>query len=371
MQLGHPWILRTVPVLLCLCTLTAQAQTRYSGGLGTAEDPYQIATAADLIALGETTKDYGSHFVMTADINLAPSLPGGRTFVKAVIAATARTSTGTDTQEPRFAGVFDGQGHAISQLTIMGSSYLGLFGRIGAGGSIRNLLVLDANIVASDGYAGGIAARNAGMVTNCRTTGSVGGPWDVGGLVGENCLDGRSSGVVTSCSSAAVVAGGSYTGGIMGRNSHGQIIQCCSSGAVAGSWFIGGLVGYNDDEMVQCYSLARADGKAYVGGLAGCSYGTVTQCYAAGRISGSLGHVGGLTGYSGGSVTACFWNVQTSGLAWSGGGEGKSTAQMQTADTFLSAGWDLGLALASDIQGTWRIDEGKDYPHLSWEVRTH
>jgi hypothetical protein len=371
MQIGHPMILRTIPVLLCLCMLTAQAQTGYSGGLGTAEDPYQIATAADLIALGEATKDYGGHFVMTADINLAPCLPGRRTFDKAVIAPTARTSTGADTREPRFTGVFDGQGHAISRLTIVGSGYLGLFGRTGTDGRIRNLMVLDANIVGSDGYVGGIVARNAGMVTNCSTTGSISGPWDVGGLVGENCLDGRGSGVVTSCSSSAAVTGGSYTGGILGHNSQGQVIQCYSSGTASGDWFIGGLAGYNEDEMVQCYSLARANGKAYVGGLAGCNYGTVAQCYAAGRISGSLGHLGGLTGYSGGSVTACFCNVQTSGLAWSGGGEGKSTAQMQTANTFLAAGWDLGLDLTPDIEGTWRIDEGNDYPRLSWEVRAH
>ena len=49
--------------------------------------PYQIATAADLIALGETPEDYDKHFILTADIDLDPNLPGRKVFDKAVIAA--------------------------------------------------------------------------------------------------------------------------------------------------------------------------------------------------------------------------------------------------------------------------------------------
>ena len=49
-------------------------------------DPYQIATAADLIALGETPDDYDKHFILTADIDLDPNLPGRKVFDKAVIA---------------------------------------------------------------------------------------------------------------------------------------------------------------------------------------------------------------------------------------------------------------------------------------------
>ncbi len=59
---------------------------QYSGGSGTADDPYQIATAADLIALGETPDDYDKHFILTADIDLDPSLPGRKAFAGAVIA---------------------------------------------------------------------------------------------------------------------------------------------------------------------------------------------------------------------------------------------------------------------------------------------
>lgn len=47
--------------LVLIVVSTAPAQ--YGGGSGTAQDPYQIATAADLIALGETPADYDKRFV--------------------------------------------------------------------------------------------------------------------------------------------------------------------------------------------------------------------------------------------------------------------------------------------------------------------
>ena len=37
-----------------LLTIVSTATAKYSGGTGEPNDPYQIATAADLIALGET-----------------------------------------------------------------------------------------------------------------------------------------------------------------------------------------------------------------------------------------------------------------------------------------------------------------------------
>jgi len=42
-----------------------------------------------------------------------------------------------------------------------------------------------------------------------------------------------------------------------------------------------------------------------------------------------------------GTITNCFWNTQTSGQNTSSGGTGKTGTQMQTAKTFLDAGWDF------------------------------
>ena len=66
--------------------MDAVAQRKYAGGTGEPNDPYQIATAADLIALGNEPNDYDKHFILTADIDLDPNLPGRKVFDKAVIA---------------------------------------------------------------------------------------------------------------------------------------------------------------------------------------------------------------------------------------------------------------------------------------------
>ena len=78
--------MKALSALLLMCLFIASAHAKYSGGTGEPNDPYQIATAADLIALGETPADYDKHFILTADIDLDPNLPGGKVFDKAVIA---------------------------------------------------------------------------------------------------------------------------------------------------------------------------------------------------------------------------------------------------------------------------------------------
>ncbi len=76
---------------LAVCLMALPAQTKYSGGSGTVDDPYQIATAADLIALGDDPNDYDKHLVLTADIDLDPNLPGGKVFDRAVIGTRVTT----------------------------------------------------------------------------------------------------------------------------------------------------------------------------------------------------------------------------------------------------------------------------------------
>ncbi len=75
----------------------------YGGGSGTEADPYLISTAADMNAIGADVNDWGSHFVMTADINLANYT--GEQF----------NIIGNDVNA--FTGVFDGNGFTISNFT--------------------------------------------------------------------------------------------------------------------------------------------------------------------------------------------------------------------------------------------------------------
>jgi hypothetical protein len=168
-------ILRTIPFLIAVCFLSLPAYAKYSGGSGTAQDPYQIATAADLILLGESPADYDKHFLLTADINLDPNLPGRKVFDKAVIAPD--TDPVKDYyQGTSFNGIFDGSGHTISHLTITGGSCLGLFGQLGRPASVSNL-GLEAVEVRGTGWGvGGLAGISLyGSVTTSYSSGSVSG----------------------------------------------------------------------------------------------------------------------------------------------------------------------------------------------------
>ena len=310
-------ILCTIPVLLAVCLLAFPAQAQYSGGTGEPNDPYLIYTAEHLNALGAEPNDYDKHFKLMADIDLS-----GYTYDRAVIAPASKDAYWPFDGTP-FTGVFDGDGHIVSYLIIAGGSHLGLFGQVGPGAKMSNLGVESVNVNGANSY----------------------------GLVGS----------------------------IAGSNA-GSIIACYSSGAVTGNWEVGGLVGLNwpGGDLTDCHSAARVSGDLRVGGLAGCNVGQITHCHSTGPVRGgeSLGGlIGGRVLIQGhriltaiGTATHCFWDIETSGQVDSDGGAGKTTAEMQTATTFLEAGWDFADETENGTEDIWWILEGQDYPRLWWEL---
>ena len=371
-----PRTLRTIPFLIAVCLLGLPVYAKYSGGTGEANDPYQIATAADLIALGETPEDYSKHFILTADIDLDPNLPGRKVFDKAVIAPDT-DETKDWFQGTPFTGIFDGSMHTVSHLTVTGTDCLGLFGQLGSWDAlacqVKNLGVVDIYVTGSGNYVGGLAGENHGTVTQCHSTGLVSSTGqfshNTGGLVGQN------GGTLTQCCSSAAVSGQSYIGGLVGWNL-GAVTQSYSAGSVSGDWRIGGVVGENYRGFVtNCYGTGSVSGGSGVGGLVGGnSVGRVKLCYSTGAVSGTGQDVGGLVGgnYAGeyggvGSIDVSFWDTQTSGQATSAGGTGKTIAEMQRAKTFLDSGWDFVGETANGTEDIWKIAEGLGYPRLSWQ----
>jgi hypothetical protein len=345
---------------------------KYSGGTGEPNDPYQIATAADLIALGETPEDYDKHFILTADIDLDPNLPGGRVFDKAVIAPDTDAANWRFQGTP-FAGVFDGKGHTISRLTIEGGSYLGLLGQVGAPAVVSNLFLEAVDVNGTGEFVGGLVGSNLAIVSQCCCTAIVRNAWWVGALVGFN------DGSVTQCYSASVVTGVYGLGGLVGLN-NGVVTYCYSTGSVSGNQSVGGLVGSNQpgSSISDCYSTGTVSGEYDVGGLIGLNGryaadydgpdGVVTHCYSTGPVSGPAGHVGGLVGFDsevGVLVFDCFWDLQTSGQGESGGGTGKRTADMQDPNTFTAAGWDLVDEMGNGTHEVWQMPAGGGYPVLA------
>ncbi len=358
----------------------------YSGGSGTAENPYQIVDANDLLALAGTPTDYNKCFILMADVNLQ-----GQVFTKAIIAAD--TSSDYGFQGTAFTGMFDGNSHKITHFTINGGSncYLGLFGYIGSGGSIKNLGLENFTVSGSSGSydVGGLVGFNGGSISDCYSTGSVSGSSDssaVGGLVGSNggsinnCystgtvsgyeyvggLVGTNGGSINNCYSTATVSGGSnsqYVGGLVGENRYSSHISgCYSTGSVSGNMYIGGLVGSDDysGSITDCYSTGAVSGTSGVGGLVGEeNSGSIGNCYSTGVVSGTS-VIGGLVGYNYlGSVNSSFWDTLTSGRMTSAGGTGKTTAEMKTLSTFTSAGWDF--------VEIWGIEKNQTYPYLRTE----
>jgi len=354
------------------------------GGTGTPDDPYRIATKADLLAMAGTTADYDKCFILTADINIE-----GQVFTTAIIGAT------------NFTGTFDGNGHKIANFTINGGDYLGLFGQISDGGSVKNLGI-ENFAVSGHSLVGGLAGWNDGSISNCYSTGAVNGGDNsqyLGGLVGYNYF-----GTITNCYSTGVVTGGDnsqYLGGLVGRNS-GSISDCYATGSVSGTGeypYVGGLVGYNNGGIVSncystgavtaggdysyglgglvgqnggivsdCYSTGAVTGgydSISLGGLVGYNHsGTISNCYSTGSVSGDDEYTGGLCGVNeNGSISSSYFLI-TSGLD-NGYGEPLTDAQMKQQSSF--AGWDFVWETINGPNDIWAICEDVNYPKLAWQ----
>jgi len=125
----------------------------------------------------------GVYTKLTCDPNLA-----GRIYTTAVIAPDTDDTNWYFDGIP-FAGIFNGNGHVIRNLTIdtigADNEYLGLFGKIsGSGTQVKNLGIENINITggADSDYLGGLCGWNFfGTITNCYAAGSVNGNGYLGG----------------------------------------------------------------------------------------------------------------------------------------------------------------------------------------------
>ncbi len=321
-QWRNPVVLRAIPFFVTLCLLTIPAQAKYSGGTGEPNDPYQIATAADLIALGNEPNDYDKHFLLTADIDLDPDLPGRKVFDQAVIGMRSvpwRSPNIYRTVVCPFTGVFDGNDHTISHLTITGAEYLGLFSQLESGAVVTRLGVTDANVSGSydnmNPCAGALAADSNGVIAHCYCSGHVRGFGSVGGLVARN------RGTMTECYGVATVDGSrGDVGGLVGTNS-GTIDQCYHAGLVGTGRSVGGLAGYSSGSISRSYNTgvvrSGSTGSYFVGGVVGDSGGTLDLCYNSGSVMGGPGYAvtGGVAGTNSGRVEECHNDGMVNGAA--------------------------------------------------------
>lgn len=336
----------------------------FSGGTGTAGDPYLIATAEQLNSIGHNPRLMGAHLKVIDDIDLS-----GVHFYP------------IGNNEYAFEGVFDGGNFTISNLTCVGveSQDIGLFGIVtGDAAEVRNVRLVDPMVGgAKTKNVGSLAGRMwRGTLRNCHVEGGrVSGRAIVGGLVGQNGTPFNGAGVIlarlVNCSSNTIVAGQTAIGGLVGMNGYSAMLSDChADGDASGQLEVGGLAGINSGACKDCYATGSVSADGRVGGLVGrasSSDNTIVNCYSAGRVLGKT-DCGGLVGRNDlGTVTACFWDIQTSGQQSSAGGIGRTTSEMKVAATFLDAGWDFVDETRNGTEDMWSILEGQDYPRLSWE----
>ena len=224
-------------------------------GSGTAEDPYQITSAAELIWLRDA--------VNAGEANTCAKLQQDVTHVDEIW-----TSIGTS-KHP-YTGTFNGNGHTI-RVWLHGWGQA-LFGYVGADAKLTDLAVTKRQ---SENYSlnasAPLARSNAGTITRCRYSGGMTAKGSLGGLVYTN------SGTIEACyvyagqlngGSRIEMYNGGWAGGIAYENTgtivnsyfYGDIVQAQPNGTVRDiiGW---GAIAYNNNSgtVSNCYYGADSD----------------------------------------------------------------------------------------------------------------
>jgi hypothetical protein len=318
-------------LILFMVAMTFQVKADPSTGhTGLSDDPYPIATLADLQWIADevnnNANDFSSkYFIQTADID-ASATSGWNS-------GAGWTAIGGTDNYYVFSGSYDGQGYTISNLYINNPSanYYGLFGYC-ANATIKNLGLTNVSMLANSDIGGLVGYMEPGTISNCYVTGSVtakGGSGFAGGLCGEAYTTN-----VDNCYAACtVVAEKGAAGGLIAYLSVGSLTNSYSSGSVAvnsEAWEVGGLLGsiYSGASVKYCFSESSVSTNGVlhnepynadvsnIGGLIGLNGGTVANCYARGSVTvlnaENESEIGGLLGENTGTVS---YSYSTSSLS--------------------------------------------------------
>lgn len=218
------------------------------GGSGTAEDPYQITGAAELIWLRDA--------VNAGEANTCAELQQDVEYVDEVW-------TPVGTSEHPYTGTFNGNGHTI-RVWLHGWGQA-LFGYVGADAKLTDIAVKKRQ---SENYSlnasAPLARINNGTITHCRYSGGMTAKGSLGGLVYTN------NGTIEAC---CVYAGRLNRGSRIEMYYSGWAggIAYENTGTIANSYFYG--------DMVQAQSNGTVHDIIGWGAIAYKNSGTVSNCY--------------------------------------------------------------------------------------------
>lgn len=305
----------------------------YSGGSGSSADPYQIATAEDLIQLSLTSTDWSSHFIQTANIIFSSDyISEDWNGDGSINGADAYGMQPIGTSAIPFSGTYDGANFRIKYLLVdNGEDDAGMFGYCD-GATLINVGLAKAYIYGWN-YVGALVGYcdSDNSIVNCYTTGVVSGFRYVGGLIGYV----RSSTIVDQCISTCAVDGFLYVAGFIGctKGKDVVVVNSVSAGSVDGFVFTGGLIGSSGSATVEdVYSSTVVDGAIVTGGLIGNS--------------------------GNGEVTDAYWDVEASGVTSSAGSDVQGLTSEEMTDSTIFENWDTAVwTFHPDLNGGLPIIE--------------
>lgn len=204
---------------------------------------------------------------------------------------------------PIFRGVFNGNGHSITGLSITadGSSQ-GLFRYLTKDAIVQDLTV--SGIIQPGGSScrvGSIAGINEGTIQNCAFSGTVVGSNSIGGIAGMNTV----TGVIENCSIKGQIYGKHFVGGITGEN-HG-VIRDCSNEACINTTPQQNDIQISDITMDSLTNTEASNTVTDIGGIAGISSGVIRDCDNHGDVGyPHIGYnLGGIAGTQSGYIVDC------------------------------------------------------------------
>ena len=257
---------------------------QFAGGSGTAEDPWQIATAEQLDRVRDDLK---AHYVLTDDIDLS----GYESWIP-IGAFQSLSDAPEDAEVPHpdfaFTGTFDGAGHTISNLTVsceapMGAGLFGCASGTESGAaSIGHFTLKDVNVSGFYLVGGAVGLQFMSCsVTDIHLVGEnhLTGMQGIGGIVGTG-FD-----LISDCSATAdiTVSGddGACAGLIAGGTTMSSIKNCeVTGGSITAdgnaTWGFGALCGapWGAPEITDCkvsgtVITVNGENNRLVGGLVG------------------------------------------------------------------------------------------------------
>lgn len=228
--------------------------TFFSSGGGTEESPYiaaplsenkltKISTLEELEAFRDDVNNgntyEGKIVKLTADIDMFDKYGKNRESWVSI---------------KTFAGIFDGNGHKITNLYINDTGD-GLFSWVS--GTVKNLGVEAYIYTTSDNAetSGGITAGLSGTIEKCFFSGSIEGDSHIGGITGALSRGGQ----IINCYNTAAIKGNHCIGGIVGTG--GGTTNCYNAGSIIkaeAEWdspYFGSITGSGGEDVTDCYYL--------------------------------------------------------------------------------------------------------------------